>query len=610
MTLPRVVIVGRPNVGKSSLFNWLAQKRIAITDAQAGVTRDRLTFVLAIDDRWCELVDTGGIGHIDEDDLTDEIERQITIAIQTADMILFVVDGREGLNARDLEIDRRLRTVGAPVILVANKCDSERYDLTADEFHQMGRDPLVKVSVQNNRGFRDLQKAVKKQLPKSSGHEARENEPTMKVAIVGRRNVGKSTFINTLAQEERMIVSEVPGTTRDSVDVRFELDGKAFMAIDTPGLRRRKSTNSNIDYYGLHRAQRSIRRADVVLLFFDSGEEVSRVEKQLAGYIEENFKPCIFVVNKWDKFAGEIPTENWAEYLRYQFPSMWYVPIGFITGQTGKNVKTLVNHCQMLFKQAQSRIETPDLNRLIKAALARNSPPVVKGKRGKVYFATQVDVTPPTFALMCNHPLAFTEGYRKYLLGVFRDQLSFGEVPIRVLYRKRAEHAGGKPSADAETDVEDLEVGEEAYSVWEEAVRRSTQKRVDVDDEDDDDYQDYVEEHKFTGKKTSAEAEAEAEDDEEEGDFAEMDFVEDTAEFEEEADDFDEEEDADFEEEDEDDVEDADDVESAGSAESESPVAKLEGDPQGKPANLSAATPVGDGAAAEAAAEPHRGNGE
>ncbi len=259
----------------------------------------------------------------------------------------------------------------------------------------------------------------------------------MKIAIVGRRNVGKSTFVNTLAQAERMIVSEVAGTTRDSVDVHFDLDGHRFIAIDTPGLRRNKSRRTDIDFYGFHRAQRSIRRADVSLLFFDCMESISKVDKQLAHYIEQNYKPCIFVVNKWDKVAGEVPTERWVRYLREHFPTMAYVPIAFITGQTGKNMKALLNHAQMLFKQANTRVSTPMINKLMKAALQHQQPPMHSGKRPKIYFASQIAVTPPTIIMMCNNPVGFPPSYLRYLLGVCRDHLPFGEVPIKFYMQKR-----------------------------------------------------------------------------------------------------------------------------------------------------------------------------
>ena len=268
----------------------------------------------------------------------------------------------------------------------------------------------------------------------------------MKIALVGRRNVGKSTFINTLTEAERMIVSEVAGTTRDSVDVRFELDGKSFVAIDTPGLRKRKSVRTDIEFYSTHRAQRSIRRADIVLMFFDASQRVSQVDKQLVKYIEDNYKPCIFVVNKWDLMVEHMPTERWANYLRDTFQTMWHVPIAFITGQSGKNMKALLNHAQMLYKQTQMRVGTGELNRLVRDVMRRHAPPVFKNRRPKVYYCSQVSTQPPTIVMKVNNPKAFAPDYRRYLLGVLRDQLDFGEVPIKLYLQKRE-------SADQRDDI-------------------------------------------------------------------------------------------------------------------------------------------------------------
>lgn len=436
MGVPQVVIVGRPNVGKSSLFNWLVNRRIAIVDDKPGVTRDRLSHLLCIEDRYFELVDTGGMGVEDEDNLTSHIEQQIELAIDSADVLLFVVDTREGLLPLDQEVARRLNYAKAPVICVANKADADSLDTQANEFYRLGRGKLVLVSARENRNKQELIDAILQKLPETTDEEPPE-EPILKVAIVGRRNTGKSTFVNTLAKAERMIVSEVPGTTRDSVDVRFELDGKAFVAIDTPGLRRRKSIASDLDFYSAHRAQRSIRRADVVLLFFDPSERISKVDKQLCEYVAEQYKPCIFAVNKWDLYANSMPTEKWVTYLHDTFRTMWHVPIAFITGQTGRNVKALLNHGQMLFKQARERVTTGELNRLVRAAVAGSPPPAYHGRTPKVFYATQVGTQPPTIVIFCSDPKGFDATYRRYLLGVFRDHLPFAEVPIKLYLRKR-----------------------------------------------------------------------------------------------------------------------------------------------------------------------------
>jgi GTP-binding protein len=437
MGVPQVVIVGRPNVGKSSLFNWLAGRRLAVVDPTSGVTRDRVTHLMQIRDRFIELVDTGGVGFIDPDNLTQQVEQQIQIAIDSADVILFVVDTRAGLLSGDQDVAKRLRYVNVPVICVANKTDTEPLSSQADEFYKLGR-KLVRVSAQQSRGKEDLLEAIAEKLPPPlPDDDAQTTDVEMKIAIVGRRNTGKSTFINTLAQAERMITSEVPGTTRDSVDVRFELDGKRFIAIDTPGLRRGKSIASDIEFYGLHRAQRSIRRADIVLLFFDGTQRISKVDKQLCDYIAEEYKPCIFVVNKWDMLAATMPTEKWVTYLRDTFRSMIYVPIAFITGQSGRNVKAMLNHAQMLFKQSATRVSTSTLNKLLRSAIEHNPPSQYRNRHPKIYYATQVAEHPPTVVLFCNNPESVSPAYRRYLLGVFRDRLKFGEVPIKLYLRRR-----------------------------------------------------------------------------------------------------------------------------------------------------------------------------
>ncbi len=437
MGVPQVVIVGRPNVGKSSLFNWLAGRRLAIVDPTAGVTRDRVTHLLQIDDRFVELVDTGGMGGTDADNLTEHIEEQIQVAIDSAAVILFVVDTQAGLVPLDQEVARRLRYVDVPIIGVANKTDSPKLDPQADEFYKLGR-KVLRTSVTQDRGKEELLEELRARLPPPppEGEDPGE-EPVMKVAIVGRRNVGKSTLVNTLAQADRMITSEVPGTTRDSVDVRFELDGKAFVAIDTPGFKRSKSIASDLDFYSTHRAQRSIRRADVALLFFDASQRISKLDKQLADYIAQQYKPCMFVVNKWDLMAGAMPTEKWVAYLRDNFRTMAYAPIAFITGQTGKNVKAMLNHAQMLFKQSHTRVTTARLNKLVRLALERNPPPVVRNRRATIYYGTQVAVQPPTIVLFCNDPQALTQPYQRFLLSVFRENLKFGEVPIKLYLRRR-----------------------------------------------------------------------------------------------------------------------------------------------------------------------------
>jgi GTPase len=451
LPVPRVAIIGRPNVGKSSLFNWLAGRRISIVDPTAGVTRDRISTLIEHNDKYFELIDTGGIGIVDSDDLTEDVEKQIQLAIEQADVLLFVVDARSGRVSLDEEVNQRIRYVTKPVIFVANKCDSPEWDHHASDFYKFGRGKIHCVSAEQKRGREDLLEAITKQLPKDSP-KGKPDNPQLKLAIVGRRNTGKSTFINSLAESDRVIVSEVAGTTRDSVDVRFERDGKTFIAIDTAGVRKKKSVSSNLEFYSMARAERSIRRADVVLMFFDPRTRVSKVDKTLTDYILQEHKPTIFVVNKWDLVKGTMPTERMATYLQQMFPMLDYVPVAFISAKQSKNVGRVLNLAQTLYKQASQRVNTGQINQVLKHALAEQSPPVRQNRSPKIYYATQVDDRPPTIILFTNGPYLFDNTYQRYLIKQFRDHLPFTDVPIRMYLRDKARD--GKPAGvDEDTEL-------------------------------------------------------------------------------------------------------------------------------------------------------------
>jgi len=458
MSIPRVAIVGRPNVGKSSILNWLARKLVSVVDPTAGVTRDRVTYTMNEYDRYFELVDTGGIGIVDSDDLSEQIEQQIRFGLEQADLLVLVVDGQAGITPLDQNVARKLQKIGKPTMLVVNKCDSSKLDAEADGFRALvDTDPVV-VSVKGERNRKELLEAIVEHLPPADETEAAEGEqkihdPELKIAIVGRRNVGKSTFINALAEEERVIVSPIAGTTRDSIDIRFEVDGKSFIAIDTPGVRKRKSLANDIEFYGLVRAQKSIRRADVVLMFFDASERISRVDKKLVTDILDHAKPCIFVVNKWDLGLDEsMTTEKWAEYLLKTFPSTRYVPVAFITAKESTNIKKVVNLAQTIFKQARIRVSTSKINKSIRKAVEANNPPHRRNRRPKIYYATQVAVQPPTIIIKCNDPILFDESWKRYLESCIRDDLPFDEVPMRLYWRPRTE-AIEKQFDDAIEDV-------------------------------------------------------------------------------------------------------------------------------------------------------------
>ena len=465
MPLPKVVIVGRPNVGKSSLFNWIAERRIAIVDDMSGVTRDRVSALAQAGDedepKFFELMDTGGIGMVDRDDLSEDVDRQIETAITEADVILFVVDVRDGVMPLDEEVASRLRYVQkTPVLLVINKADTIDHDARGGEFYKLGRGKPVYVSTHQNRNKKFLLKLIAERLP--AERAPRPSDEVMKVAVVGRPNTGKSTFINTLARSERMIVSEIPGTTRDSVDVRFELDGLPFVAIDTAGVKRKAKIRDSLDFYSIHRAERSIRRADVVLLFLDPTAGISRLDKQMADYIAKQYKPCIFTVNKWDLMANNPDPEagmgKFAQMVQHAFRGMGYMPLAFITASTGRNVKSLLNLSQSMFKQSGQRIGTGTLNRVVREAIEAHSPPSRDSRNARIYYATQVGSSPPTIVLFVNYPSLFEPPYQRYLLNFLRERLPFKDVPIKLYLRARSQTEKGEGSG-GDYEEEGLMVG-------------------------------------------------------------------------------------------------------------------------------------------------------
>ncbi len=438
MALPQVAIVGRPNVGKSSMFNWLVGRRVAIVDPTPGVTRDRLTVPLQIGERFIEITDTGGMGIEDRDKLTEDVERQIQFALDRANVVLFVVDARTGPVPLDEHVAQRLRGIGKPVLLVVNKTDYEVLDHQTGEFFKLGFGEPLRVSAQQRKGRPELFDAIGKNLPPESADFATptDDEP-LKIAIVGRRNTGKSTFINALAKEERTIVSEVEGTTRDSVDVSFERDGKIITAIDTAGVRYRGKVKDDIEFYSLARAERSIRRADVVLHFLDASKKISLVDKQLASHVLDQFKPCIFVVNKWDLLKGELATSEYGDYVRRTFPSLDFVPIAFVTAKDGRNIEPVLHLARNLYKQTSGRVTTGELNRVLHRAMLEQSPPVRQNRLPKLYYATQVATAPPTIVMFTNGEDVFDKTYQRYLMKNLRDQFPFKDVPVKLYFRYR-----------------------------------------------------------------------------------------------------------------------------------------------------------------------------
>ncbi len=437
MALPVVAIIGRPNVGKSSLLNALSGEMISIVEPQPGVTRDRVSTIIGRDDKYFELVDTGGYGIVDADQLEEHVEGQIRQALESANLVLFMVDIRDGVVPLDEAIARMLRRQGLAVTGVANKADTAAHFGAAGEFAKLGFGQFLCVSVKNNMNKQVLLDRIFERLEGSVS--AKPAEPVMKIAIIGKRNAGKSTMVNAMVGSERVIVSETPGTTRDAVDVRFEKDGHTIVVIDTAGLRKKKRmVNDNVEFYGYVRATRSIRRADVVLLLIDATLPISQVDKKIARFVTDEYKSCIITVNKWDLAKDRAATGDYEEYLTKTLPGLKYVPIAFTTATDGKNVQGLLDLAAQIFKQTTTWIGTARLNKAFEI-IKQQQGGGVKAARGmpRIYYATQVAVNPVTILMFVNRPALFDDSYAKFIVGKLRELLPMDEVPVRLLVRPR-----------------------------------------------------------------------------------------------------------------------------------------------------------------------------
>lgn len=450
--LPKIVIVGRPNVGKSSLLNMLAGRRVSIVDPTAGVTRDRIGTTIEIPPGeagegpdFAELVDTGGYGIEDAQNLTADVERQIARGLGDADLVLFVVDAQAGVVPLDRTVADLLRKheSNTPVILLANKVDDERHEAAAWEFMQLGFGEPTMISATTGHSKYALYERIRgaldfEALARRGRREA--PDPGVMLAIVGKRNAGKSTLVNALAGDERVIVSELEGTTRDSVDVRFEVgsdsgDRQVFTAIDTAGVRKRKSVKEDIEFYSMHRALRSVRRADVCLLVVDAAVPTSSVDRQLVNEILTHHRPVVIVINKWDLVEDDSTQEDYAEYLDKELGALGFAPIVFISAQKTQGMREVLALAMNLHEQANHRVQTAELNEAIETITAERGPSAKGGRRARIYYATQLDVNPPTVALFVNQPDLFDHNYQRFLLNRFRDLLPFSEVPIKLLIR-------------------------------------------------------------------------------------------------------------------------------------------------------------------------------
>lgn len=438
MGLPLVAVVGRPNVGKSTIFNRIIGERLAIVEDQPGITRDRLYARAEWNGRRFHLIDTGGIEMFGADELLKSVRAQAELAIEEADVIIFVTDLRTGITGDDEEVARMLYRSNKPVVLAVNKVDNPRMADDIYEFYQLGFGDPYALSGAHGTGFGDLLDAVVSRLPEAEDDDY--GEDVIKVALIGRPNVGKSSLVNAILGEERVIVSPMAGTTRDAVDTPFEKDGQKYVLIDTAGMRKRGKVYEKAEKYSVMRALAAIERADVALVVLNGEEGIIEQDKHIAGYAHEAGKASIIVVNKWDAVQKDDKTmQRMTRMIRDHFQFMDYAPVVFVSALTGSRVQRLFPVIQHVAEQHAMRIPTPVLNDLISDATAANPPPTDKGRRLRINYATQVAVKPPSFVLFVNDPELVHFSYERYLENRIRAAFTFEGTPIRIMVRKKSE---------------------------------------------------------------------------------------------------------------------------------------------------------------------------
>ena len=466
--MPNVAIVGRPNVGKSALFNRLAGRKIAIVHDQPGITRDRISATCSRGNQPFTVWDTGGIFGAGERELADQVRHTAEEAFRESDLLLFVVDAKDGLSPIDEDLARTLRRARKPVVLVVNKVDNEKQESLAADFDSLGFEQIVSISAEHNRGTIELMEQIEKLLPSVPEIENRESiiDNQLKIAIVGRPNVGKSSLINAIMKSERAIVSELPGTTRDSVDIVYEREEQKFLFIDTAGMRRRGKHSSSVEVFSVMRAERSIRRSDLCVLIVDLTSGVTAQDKRIGGLIQDARKAAMVILNKWDlvrpKRRGREKIRELVEETRERIFFLDYAPVLVASAQTGENVERLFDMIGKIERAAKKRIGTGVLNRLMRAAFAANPPPMVKGKRLKLFYAAQSaggespisprdesvrladrteirQLQPPEFVFFVNDPRLMPRSYARYLEAQIRKAESYPGLPILLTLRPRGQ---------------------------------------------------------------------------------------------------------------------------------------------------------------------------
>jgi len=434
---PIVAVVGRPNVGKSTFFNQIVGKRISIVDDQPGVTRDRIYADAEWLNRKFTLVDTGGLDPESDDELLVKMRRQVEIAIDTADVIIFLVDGQVGVTPADHQIANLLRKTRKPVVVAVNKIDNVEDEAMVADFFSLGLGEPMGISAVHKRGIGDLLDKVVKYLPDKGIDE--EEDQMIKIAVVGRPNVGKSSLVNRILGEERVIVSDIPGTTRDAIDTPFEVDGKKYLIIDTAGIRRKSRINEALERYSVLRALAAIRRCDVVLVMLDATQPVGEQDAKIAGLAIEEGKATVIVVNKWDLIEKDTYTmEEYKNRILQKLGFIAYAPMVFISAKTGQRTNRILELVDEVYSRYTMRVSTGVLNDCISDATAVAAPPSEKGRMLKIYYATQVSVKPPTFVLFVNDPELMHESYQRYLENYLRKTFDLMGTPIRLLVRQRS----------------------------------------------------------------------------------------------------------------------------------------------------------------------------
>lgn len=433
MNLPTVCIVGRPNVGKSTLFNKLVGKKISIIEDTPGVTRDRIYGEVTYQGKKFNLIDTGGLD-ITKELFNDEIKTQVEIGILEADKIIFVVDAKEGITSNDLEVKELLKKSGKEVVVAINKVDNKQAENNVYDFYELGFNNYIQISGEHNRGIADLLEEITSDFTK----EGKELEDKTKICVIGRPNVGKSSLVNALLNEERVIVSDVAGTTRDSVDIPFKYDKEDYILIDTAGMRKKGKVFEKVEKYSLLRSMRAIDRADICLLVINREEGIIEHDKHIAGYAIEKGKGIIIVVNKWDTVKEkDNDLKEFTKQIREEFKFISYANIVFLSALTKKRIHTLMPEVKKVKENITKEIKTSLLNNIIAEAYALNPAPSYKGKRLKIYFTSQTGVKPPQFTFNVNNKGLVHFSYERYLENKIRENFDFTGTPIKLTFKNK-----------------------------------------------------------------------------------------------------------------------------------------------------------------------------